>query len=122
MRIIAGAFGILQGAYMLFDGVHGVLTREYFEPYHRLGPWTAIVAAAGIAPLSMTMRIAFIVLGAAYILAAAGYLSTSGKSWKPLAAVAILTLWYAPVGTLLSLAILAMMRAQAARPQRKSFV
>lgn len=91
---------------MLVDGILALITGSYFAPGGQIGPWAGVVSAAGIAPFSTGMKVAFAGLGAAYILSAAAYALYMRRSSIYLAAVAILTLWYLPLGTILSLVVL----------------
>ncbi len=88
---------------MLLDGIVATQTGRYIGTAPGPGPWATIVQAAGIDPLSYTMHGIFIVYGIAW-LAAIGYALT-GRS-VALYGMAILTLWYVPFGTLLSLLVL----------------
>ncbi len=103
---------------MMFDGTLALVRGSYVAPGGQLGPWQYVVSALGIAPLSLGMKIAFVVLGAAYILSAAAYAFYRPLGGLYLVAVAILTLWYLPLGTLLSLIVLASIMIDAFRMRR----
>jgi len=104
---------LLQGGYMLFDGVHRLLTGSYFGG--RLGPWAALVSAVGISPGSMAP--VFIVLGALWLVGGVALLFHARWSTGLLIAVSVISLAYLVFGTILSLlalAILLMSRKQSA--------
>lgn len=65
----AVVLALVQGAYMLADGVHRLTTGAYLG--NGVGPWAALVARAGIDPLSPTMVTAFVSFGALWLAAAA---------------------------------------------------
>jgi hypothetical protein len=96
---------LLQGAYMLFDGIHKMRTGVYFGK--RIGPWSHIVSALGISVDSMGP--VFAVLGALWIAALVIFLLRLAWSRWMLTALAILTLGYIPFGTLLSCVVLLML-------------
>ena len=98
---IAAVLGLLQGSYMLADGVHFLLSGAYFG--NGLGPWAALIARAGIAPLSSTMACAFVGFGVLWL--AAGAALALGRACYAVVVLAVATLWYLPVGTLLSVIV-----------------
>ena len=91
----------LNGAYMLLDGVYASATGHYIGG--TVGPWAALVQRIGIDPRSYTMHGIFIVYGIAWLAAIAFYATRRRSS---VVAMAILTLWYIPFGTALSLVLL----------------
>lgn len=120
MRRFAVILGMLQGLFMLVDGLHAWITGSYFAPGGQIGPWTHVVAAAGISPLSTAMKCIFVVLGLAYILAAAAFALYQRRA--PLfAVVALLTLWYVPLGTILSAIVLVFIALSRRRPDEGVF-
>ncbi len=101
----------VQGGYMVFDGVRAFVVGSYLTPARgehagQLGPWARLVRAVGIEPESTAMKTAFVVLGAAWLIAAAGLAFDLGWA-RPLGVVlAVGTLWYLVPGTALSVAVL----------------
>ena len=106
MRRFAVVLSILEGLFMFVDGMHALITGSYFAPGGEIGPRAAVVSAVGIAPFSIGMKIAFVALGLAYILSAFAYALYMRRGSFYLSAVAVLTLWYLPLGTVLSLIVL----------------
>lgn len=106
MRRFTVVLSILEGLFMLFDGTRALVSGSYIAPGGQIGPWQHVVSALGIAPLSTGMKTAFVVLGAAYISSAAAYAFYKPLGTFYLAVVAVLTLWYLPLGTILSLVVL----------------
>ncbi|HZZ64692.1 MAG TPA: hypothetical protein VFE17_04275 [Candidatus Baltobacteraceae bacterium] len=121
MRRFAVILGMLQGLFMLVDGLHAWITGSYFAPGGQVGPWAGVVAAAGIPPFSLTMKLVFVILGGAYILSGAAYALYPRRAIY-FAAVAVLTLWYLPLGTILSLIVLVCIALSARRPNEDRFV
>ncbi len=96
---------LLQGGYMLFDGMHRLLAGSYFGG--RLGPWAALVSAAGINPGSVAPE--FIVLGVLWLVGGVALLFHARWSTGLLIAVSVISLAYLVFGTILSLLALAIL-------------
>jgi hypothetical protein len=111
MRRFTVVLAILEGLFMFVDGLHALLAGAYFAPGGQIGPWAPLVSAAGISPFSTGMKITFVALGASFMLSACAYALFMRHSVVYLSATAILTLWYLPLGTLLSLIVLTSMAA-----------
>ena len=99
------------GGYMLVDGTRNVLTGTYFGP--SLGPWSTLVRAVGIDPQHFGG--VFVVLGLAWFAALAGLLARQWWGVGAASAVGVLTLWYLPVGTVLSAVYLAVVLTTSSR-------
>lgn len=105
-RLILTGIGLLQGGYMLFDGIHVMTRGSYFGG--QVGPWGAVVRAVG--GNEMKMGPVFIVVGTLWLVAVA-LLYVSPRRAVPLyAAVALVTLLYPLFGTILSLLALFLLR------------
>ena len=106
LRRFSIILSILAGLFMIADGAKALVSGRYFAPGGQIGPWETAVRAIGISPFSPAMKAAFVILGAAYILSAIAYAFYRPGSRVYLAAVAVLTLWYLPVGTVISIIVL----------------
>jgi hypothetical protein len=87
---------------MVADGVHRLISGTYFGG--ALGPWAWLVARMGIDPLAPAMALVFIVFGLAWFAAAVALLLARAR--YAVAALAVLTLWYVPIGTVFSIVVL----------------
>lgn len=85
---------------MLVDGIHALTSGSYFGP--RLGPWAVLVAHAGIEPRSAAMKVVFVALGIAWLAVAAFIFARGRQAFVAAIIAGILTLWFLPIGTLLS--------------------
>ena len=98
---------LLLGGWMTFDGIHVLATGKYFGP-EKPGPWADLVAAVGLDPFALGP--VFVLFGLAW-LAAFGLIVARHPASRAAATVAaVATLWYLPVGTLLALAVLILLR------------
>jgi hypothetical protein len=106
MKILFALVGVLAGGWMIVDGVHVMLRGKYIGP-DKPGPWSVPFVKLGVDPFRLgPMFIAFGVLWLAFLIA-----TLTGQTWGKYgaAAVAIATLWYFPLGTVLSIAYLAIL-------------
>jgi hypothetical protein len=120
LRWVAVGLSALQGGYMLLDGVRAMVVGSYITPASgehagQLGPWAGLVSAVGLQPESTLMKSAFVLLGALWLLLAAGIASGAGWAWPGGLALAAATLWYLVPGTVLSIAVLALLLTPALR-------
>ena len=98
------------GAWLLFDGLRVIVTGAYTTPTSgtyagQLGPWSHLLLALGLDPLSWPVRFAHVVLGLAWLGSGVGFWLFPAKAWWSLLATAIASLWYAPFGTVAALAV-----------------
>jgi hypothetical protein len=114
IRVLVVALALLEAGWMTYDGGRALVVGAYVTPSSgahagRLGPWSKAVRAVGVEPRSTGMKVFFVVYGVLWLAVAAGYAGgwdgvgavTPGRL---LLALAVGSLWYAPVGTVLGLA------------------
>ena len=123
MRPAILILALVQGGWLAFDGLHAFARGDYVTPRSgahagRLGPWAQVVSAVGIEPRSTPMKSVHVVLGAAWLVAAAGFLLHASWSWRALFLCAIASLWYLPFGTMMSLAALVLLTRRPLRAER----
>jgi hypothetical protein len=99
---VAVLLALLQGGYMLADGWHVASTGHYYG--RSLGPWASLVRATGNDP--MRIGPAFIILGILWLACAAAIAFRLRYSRRAMITVAILSLWYFPLGTVLAIGAL----------------
>lgn len=90
---------LVAGGWMLFDGIHVLTHGKYFgrpEP----GPWSVIIMQLGIDPFALGSM--FVALGTLWIVFLAALLRGKRWGWYGSVAIAIVSLWYLPIGTMLS--------------------
>ena len=122
LRWLVIVAAVLESGFMVVDGTHALTTGDYFTPRSgpyagQLGPWASVVSRAGVQPRSTAMKVTFVVLGAAWLAVVLAFARGASWSWFAMLAFALGTLWYFPVGTILSvvqLAALWVLRSNAA--------
>jgi len=113
-RPVTLALAALLGAWMAFDGARALLLGDYVTPASgpyagQLGPWARLVEAVGLAPRSAPVKLAVLAVGLVWLAAAAAVAARAPWARRALALAAPLALWYAPFGTLIALAVLALL-------------
>jgi hypothetical protein len=108
LKWLVVVLALIEGGWLAFDGGHALITGDYVTPQAperrgQLGPWAMVVAAVGIEPRSTLMKGIHLGLGLAFLAMTACF--AFGLPWARAGMIlcAVLTLWYLPVGTLLSL-------------------
>ena len=100
MRLLLLFAAAIESAWMLVDATHALRTGSYFGS--RLGPWAAVVSYAGIDPRSTAMKYAFIAFGVLWLAVFALVAARAAQGPTIAITAGILTLWFLPIGTLLS--------------------
>lgn len=104
----------VTGGWMLFDGLHALITGDFVTPdsgthVGRLGPWANLVSAVGLDSRSLLVKWVFVGYAAAYLSSAGAFAAGVSGAWWALAVLAVLGLWYLPFGTVANLAVLALL-------------
>ena len=91
---------VLNGGWMIFDGIHVIKKGKYFGPA-KPGAWSKIISKCGLDPLSIGPL--FIFLGLMWLFSSASLLLEFQWGYIALLITAISTLWYIKVGTIISI-------------------
>jgi hypothetical protein len=104
MKLLVTILGLLNGGFMLVDGIFVMLKGKYIGP-EKPGPWANLFYKIDVNVFKLGPL--FIVFGLLWVIWL--YSLWTNQSWCFVVgiAVSVLTLWYLPVGTLFSLIILA---------------
>ncbi|MCA9069343.1 MAG: hypothetical protein KDA84_10490 [Planctomycetaceae bacterium] len=97
----------VEGGWLAFDGGRALVVGDYVTPSSgpyagQLGPWSKVVKAFGVAPRSTFMKSIHLVLGVVWLIAIVCFAIRVSGAWWGLLICAIASLWYLPLGTLLS--------------------
>lgn len=103
MKIVISILSLLNGGYMLLDGIYVLMNGKYIGP-EKPGPWANLFYKLGIDVFKLGPL--FIVFGLLWL--AWLYALWANQSWAyPFGLViSVLTLWYLPVGTFISVVVL----------------
>lgn len=103
MKILIIILALINGGYMLIDGIYVMTKGKYIGP-PKPGPWAELfykfdVNVFKLGPL-------FIIYGIVWIVFLIGVLTNQSWAYMLGIIISIASLWYLPVGTLLSIAVL----------------
>jgi hypothetical protein len=108
MKIIASLLALLNGGYMIADGLYVMLKGKYIGP-EKPGPWANLFYKLNIDVFKLGPL--FICTGLLWITWLVALWTQQSWTWGFGLIVSILTLWYIPVGTVFSLVILVFLLA-----------
>lgn len=103
MKILITILGLLNGGYMLLDGLFVLFKGKYIGP-EKPGPWANLFYKLNIDVFKLGPL--FIIFGLLWLIWL--YALWTNQNWTYVfgLTISILTLWYLPVGTLFSVIIL----------------
>ncbi len=95
---------ILSAGWMFADGVRALMLGDYVTPASgeyagQLGPWASVLSAAGLEPRSTVIKVIFVLYGLGSFIAVAGFATDQPWGRNFLIVMAVLGLWYLPIGT-----------------------
>ena len=123
MKWIVLALALFQGGWLLFDGGRALILGDYVTPTSgpragQLGPWSRIVSAVGLDPRSTFIKCLHLFLGLAWLIGLAAFVVRPASGWWVVLGCGVATLWYLPIGTLLSIIVVVLLLM----PQLRSFL
>lgn len=114
MKWMLLAIALLMGGWLIFDGMRALTVGDYVTPRSgpnagQLGLWSRVVSAAGLAPRGAFIKLAHVTLGLAWLGASIAFYLRPASGWSALLVTSLCTLWYLPLGTVLSLVALGLL-------------
>jgi hypothetical protein len=114
LKWIVLALALFQGGWLVFDGSRALIVGDYVTPTSgsrggQLGPWSRIVSAVGLEPRSTFIKCVHICWGIAWLVAMAIFAVRPASGWRLAFCCAVATLWYLPIGTVVSIIIIALL-------------
>jgi hypothetical protein len=106
MKIIVIVLSLLNGLYMLADGIYVMINNKYIGP-EKPGPWSNIFSSLNIDVFKLGPL--FITFGVGWICFVIAYLYNMNGAFLLGVIMSILTLWYLPAGTIFSLVVLVLL-------------
>ena len=103
MKLLVIILAFLNGGYMLIDGIFVMIKGKYIGP-ERPGPWANLFYTFDINVFKLGPL--FVLFGLMWLAWLCGFWIKHEWAYAGGIALAILTLWYLPVGTLFSIIIL----------------
>ena len=102
MKILITILGLLNGGYMLLDGIFVMIKGKYIGP-EKPGPWANIFYKFDINVFKLGPL--FIAFGFLWLIWLYGLWTNQNWAFIFGLIVSVLTLWYLPVGTVFSLVV-----------------
>jgi hypothetical protein len=95
---------ILSAGWMFADGLRALIIGDYVTPTSgdyagELGPWAGLLQSVGLEPRSTFIKTAFVLYGAVSLIAVTGFALEQPWSRNFLIVMAVMGLWYLPIGT-----------------------
>ena len=103
MKILITVLGLLNGGYMLLDGIFVIVKGKYIGP-EKPGPWANLFYKLNVDVFRLGPL--FIVYGLLWLLWLYALWANQSWAWIFGLILSVATLWYLPVGTLFSVIIL----------------
>lgn len=108
------AIALFQGCWFVFDGSRALISGDYTTPKTgshagQLGPWSKLVSSIGLDPRGTLMKCVHVAVGFGWLIALSLLLMQKPASHIALIACSVGSLWYLPLGTILSLAELGLL-------------
>ena len=107
LKWLVVALALLNAGYMVVDGTRALTKGDFFTPSsgeHKgeLGPWARVVRTIGIEPRSTAMKTFFVVYGLIWLVVIVAFAREQTWSWPAMLVLALGSLWYLTVGTVVS--------------------
>lgn len=103
MKIATAILGLLSGGWMLIDGIHVLLKGKYLGP-DKPGPWANLFYKFNIDVYKLGPL--FILFGIVWLTFIFGLWTNQNWTYMLGLVISIMTLWYLPVGTIVSIVII----------------
>jgi hypothetical protein len=102
MRYVVIGLSLINGIWMMFDGIYVLLHGKYVGP-EKPGPWASLIGATGVDVFKLGPL--FVVFGIAWLVFAGAIFSEASWARAFGLVLSALTLWYLPFGTLISIVV-----------------
>lgn len=103
MKIVITILSFLNGGYMLADGIFVLIKGKYIGP-DKPGPWANLFYKMNIDVFKLGP--VFIIYGIAWLVFLFSLWTNQSWSFSFGVLISVLTLWYMPMGTIISIAVL----------------
>jgi hypothetical protein len=103
MKYLVIGLALINGLWMLIDGIYVLASGKYIGP-EKPGPWASLVSMTGVDVFKLGPL--FVLFGVAWLVFAGAFFSGSAWAKSVGLILSVLTLWYLPFGTLISIIVL----------------
>lgn len=106
IKYLISVLALVNGAWMLIDGIFVIVNGKFVGP-EKPGPWASLVGLTGVDVFKLGP--VFVLFGLAWLAFVGAFITEQAWARNFGIALSVLTLWYLPFGTLISLAVLGLM-------------
>ncbi|WP_074237342.1 hypothetical protein [Chitinophaga niabensis] len=106
MKILITILGLLNGGYMLLDGIFVIVRGKFIGP-EKPGPWANLFYKLNVNVFKLGPL--FITFGLLWLMWVYSIWANQPRAYIPGMLVCILSLWYLPIGTIFSIIIIAVL-------------
>ena len=106
MKYLVIALASIQGLWMIIDGIYVIANGKYLGP-EKPGPWASLIGLTGVDVFKFGPM--FVLFGVAWLAFVGAFFTEATWARTFGIALSVLTLWYLPVGTLISIIVLGVM-------------
>ena len=106
MKYLVIALASIQGLWMLTDGIYVIANGKYIGPA-KPGPWALLFESIGIDVFKLGP--VFVLFGIAWLVFVGAFFAETTWSRNFGIVLSLLTLWYLPFGTLISIIVLGLL-------------
>src|SRR5829696_4066623 len=103
MKYLILGISFLNGLWMLIDGIYVMANRKYIGP-EKPGPWASVISWTGVDVFKLGPL--FVLFGIAWLVFVGAIFNDAPWAKSFGIALSVLTLWYLPFGTLISIVVL----------------
>lgn len=103
MKLTILLLSLLNGIYMLADGIYVILNGKYIGP-EKPGPWSWLFSKMNADVFKLGPM--FVVYGLCWLCFTLAFWTKQPWAWWAGICISFLTLWYFPIGTIISLILL----------------
>ena len=104
MRFVVIGLAVINGLWMLIDGVYVIANGKYIGP-EKPGPWASLIGITGVDVFKLGP--VFVLFGIAWLIFAGALFAEAAWARNFGFIVSVLTLWYLPFGTLIAVVVMA---------------
>ena len=102
MKYVVITLSLLNGLWMLIDGVFVLINGKYIGP-EKPGPWASLIGLTGVDVFKLGP--VFVLFGLGWLVFAASMFMDTGWARTLGVILSIATLWYLPFGTIISIVV-----------------
>src|SRR5687768_14790416 len=103
MKYLVIGLSSINCLWMLIDGIYVITRGKYIGP-EEPGPWASVLSITGVDVFKLGPL--FILFGVAWLIFAVAFFAEMGWARALGLILSVLTLWYLPFGTLISIVVL----------------